>query len=580
MRPPSESAIDAAIDLLLNSIRSENKEYAYPKRRMDTDQRRPRSIHSDDGRLSRLDREAAALLLAAKSLSEKAQARTSRVIQERNAALPYHRLPVELIRAIFRFACTKCGSGGGRARPQVLSQVSHRWNDIAGGFPEIWAFIDRFRDIPVMLRKSSNAPVDVYLVEERFRPGDQEYISQKVRLELMKQLRDQSSRLRVVSYSGDGSASFASIVFQSGAPNLTDLSLEIFEEQAETLPLDLPLGRLAGLQSLSLKGLLAEPPAAYHDLRSLTLAYTYGSDAQEVNKMIGSFGNLEILHVESVLGTQSGTIAPPPSLPKLVDLQIEDSADAITCYLFQSVREPNLQSLRIKAGEFGFLDPTPAVFAPLWLNTASTKKLLFVFDPSHPPELVDIVLGDTCLDLVAFRRDDGQQLTLELSCDSGWMDYLKGGATTGEGIQSIFGGVPIKVEVDPSDYDGFDEHVLDVFPSIVDLALPSSISVARSITQHLSQPTIHETLPGMQLKTLAICAKPEKLAKLGPHIARMLRLRREWSQKRAGGSKGMGIRVTDGKNLVFDEAQGKFVQRRPQESSGGSTLPIGAQVEL
>ncbi|KAG8907410.1 hypothetical protein FRB99_004435 [Tulasnella sp. 403] len=282
MKPPTRTAVNQAIAILLESTYQEN---GIGKKK--------------DSRLSdlstvQLDRLAEAVETARLTINREAQNRAARLRQYRNSLAPIHRLPVEILVQILFASLNHDPNAWAVLTLRDLASVSKHWMEIIASTPYFWSIVSvafPVDTIRLVLRKSKNVPLRVHCWSPDILPvteGTEEF---------MEVVSEYSSRWQSLSFRGHATPKVMEYL-ESSKPALIDLNVQFLwcyrASQLLKIPPDCPLRRinlhsvslewdsptLSNLTVLHLRSIHTNPPSLLHivsiissspDIESLTL---------------------------------------------------------------------------------------------------------------------------------------------------------------------------------------------------------------------------------------------------------------------------------------------------------------------
>ncbi|KAG9044883.1 hypothetical protein FS837_007358 [Tulasnella sp. UAMH 9824] len=253
--------------------------------------------------------------------------RATQNLRDRNALLPVHQLPVEVLARILE------GAVDGETyryyrQLTLLRGVCYRWQEVVDDTPWLWTRIrggDSIRLVEEALKKSSTHPLDVS-VRSQF------YFQPDKLAAFFEKLEPHLNRLKTVdvTYSGVSLSEdwFTTIkLFTSPQPSLERFSLSNEYFQRDLSELTLFANHAPRLKDLQLEKLCIDcRGAGFGRLSSLTLSVVTVSSLKDLLGTISRCGSLLFLRLDQIF-FQNGEDDPPPqriSLPVLRNLSLGD----------------------------------------------------------------------------------------------------------------------------------------------------------------------------------------------------------------------------------------------------------------
>ncbi|KAG8844659.1 hypothetical protein FRB96_002977 [Tulasnella sp. 330] len=280
--------------------------------------------------------------------------RAARLRYQRNALVPIHRLPVELIR-IFENLIEWNNYILHRAT-HTLAQVCKSWAEILTRWPTIWSAIDFNRGIASVtqsLRLSANHPLAIKFIT----PGKGQLkagFASAFSLACQHIYRWETVTLYILS------DAFA-VLENSKAPILRYLRLQSIEisrgeEDGFSVPvLDLFQGHAPRLTKVALLGVALKDwnSSLLRNLQSLTLSHL-GSSAPSLHQILNSIRSsikLESLDIAGIHTYGDPQKMDPIHLPDLRKIAIRESSPVCAATILDTTRTPNCEHYTIGYGE-------------------------------------------------------------------------------------------------------------------------------------------------------------------------------------------------------------------------------------
>ncbi|KAG8974765.1 hypothetical protein FRC05_006925 [Tulasnella sp. 425] len=162
MNPATPATVEFVVDILLQSIRDENKDALEAMSKLG-------DPNIGDEMLGQVDGYAGAIKSTLDDVQRRLLDKMAALHTEHNRMIPLHRLPIEIFVQIITGALeafrTHCWSGQTHlGRLAILCRVCKRWKDVIGSTPSLWATID-IRDPAAItsaaISRSSNHPLNI-----------------------------------------------------------------------------------------------------------------------------------------------------------------------------------------------------------------------------------------------------------------------------------------------------------------------------------------------------------------------------------------------------------------------------------
>ncbi|KAG8912346.1 hypothetical protein FRC00_004727, partial [Tulasnella sp. 408] len=151
--PPRSSVVEKALAMLLESIQEQNLVSATLNDQRDSD--------SYQSEIERLDCLAEDRILAAESVLLAAKRSATVFLRRRNALVPLHRLPSEIL-ALILLESLDFENGFDQTVLHSLAQVAHRWWEIIKSQPRFWTCVLWPGDnIALSIRKARTLPLQL-----------------------------------------------------------------------------------------------------------------------------------------------------------------------------------------------------------------------------------------------------------------------------------------------------------------------------------------------------------------------------------------------------------------------------------
>ncbi|KIO27005.1 hypothetical protein M407DRAFT_23697 [Tulasnella calospora MUT 4182] len=172
--PPESSVVESAFSMILASIQEQNRHSATPNDQCESD-----SLQSEIERFNRLEEDnifavqyvqlavesvqlvAESAKLAAKSAQLAARRARASLLRQRNATVPLHQLPSEIL-VLILLETLDVETGCDQMTLRNLAQVAHRWWKIIKSEPRFWnCIVWPGDDIALAIRKAGTLPLQL-----------------------------------------------------------------------------------------------------------------------------------------------------------------------------------------------------------------------------------------------------------------------------------------------------------------------------------------------------------------------------------------------------------------------------------
>ncbi|KAG8957295.1 hypothetical protein FRC00_004182 [Tulasnella sp. 408] len=577
--PPKSSVVESALAMLLESVQEQNLVSATLHDQRDRD-----SFQSE---IERLDSLAEDRILAAESVLLAARRSAAALLRRRNALVPLHQLPSEVL-ALILLESLDFENGFNQVALKSLAQVAHRWWEIIKSQPRFWTCVlwpgD---DMALSIRKAKTLPLQLFSRQDWLDLGlPWQSIS------LLQTHADRWFKISIVSDSGYAPQLFTEGLEQSAFPRLEFLKMVGVVGVFHVEICCLERLREAWLSFIPCKG---HGPGRTNPAPLLTYLYLQLLPYKPYPiSCLASFlrhcPNLQELNILNLSNfedeAEDDTQGQPPSfifLPALRSLSIAHTSgddDGPEVQILGLIRCPSLTNFKM----YCYLDPHTE--AAVGIGAARVFRALGAssqFEPDALPmssavrnsgEAVyfKVVLGNRGFQILAQNRGAPESRPMDIILPMGRRGHITMEDFSRDTLPYLTTfDIPIELATPEQFSQGSSRwaDILDRFRNVTALDYRGYPESVKELVEALSQPS--SSLPGGGprapcLETLVLhddfsyyaiqTAHPNQMA---PHVAAMLKKRRELFI-----SMGMvwpsNFRINLGNDKTFNEDEGGWTK--------------------
>ncbi|KAG8911494.1 hypothetical protein FRC00_006391 [Tulasnella sp. 408] len=566
--PPKSSVIENALAMLLESVQEQNLVAATRNDSEDGDY-----FQSE---IERLDCLAEDTIFAAESVLPIARRSAAALLCRRNALVPIHRLPYEILTLIL-LESLDFENGFDQTALQSLAQVAHRWWEIIKSEPQFWTCVLWPRDdMASNIPKAKTLPLQLF--DRTYWPEPQTEILEQKMKSLLQTHADRWFKISIVSGLAHISPLFTEVLEKSSFSRL-----EVLKMMGIRGVFHVELGHLERLREawLSFVPCRGHGPDPINPAPLLKYLYLELSDwdSYPVSCLASFLRHCPSLQELDILGLSSyevededDTQSRPPSfisLPALRSLSIghtAESEDRPDIQILGLIRCPKLANFKIRCGLYPHPDTDEDQVAQ-GIDAAGVFRVLRASSQFEPDALpmssavrnigdsvyFNVVLEPNQVKVQAQNRGAPEHLPVDLILPAYPLDMEK----FSRDILPCLTSFDIPIELISS--DRFEQggsrwaDILDRFRNVTVLEFRGALDSVMELLEALSQPS--SSLPGggpraPRLETLRLhnpfgyISRAPDIHKMPPHIAEMLEKRRGLF-KSAGMMKEFGPKLED-----------------------------------